>query len=129
MLEDENYKEDIMMSFNPVVIDEHTMNFMKKASENAVKRLEVEHGVQCADWKGIPTIGIVWLEEVFRELGNEARNSGGEAKVNIHQIMSIGVNLRMEEDAEKDGNLTISIAAGPIPKQLIKNDALTEAEE
>ena len=51
MLEDENYKEDIMMSFNPVVIDEHTMNFMKKASENAVKRLEVEHGVQCADWK------------------------------------------------------------------------------
>jgi len=118
-----------MMSFNPVVIDEQTMDFMKRASENAVKRLEVEHGVQCADWKGVPTIGIIWLEEVFRELGAVARSNGGEAKVNIHQILTIGVNLRMEEDAEKDGNLTLSIAAGPIPKQLIKNDALTEAEE
>ena len=118
-----------MMSFNPVVIDESTAKFMEVASENAIKRLKVEHGVQCADWRGVPTIGIVWLEEVFRELGNLARNNGGEANVKIHQIMSIGVNLREEEDAEKDGNLTISIAAGPIPKQLVKNDAMTEAEK
>ena len=43
--------------------------------------------------------------------------------------MTIGVDMRTEDDAEKEGNLTVSMQAGPLMKQLIKNDALTEADE
>jgi len=117
------------MAFNPIVIDEKTAKFMERVSKNAIDRLNRECGIVCSEWKGIPTIGIIWLEEIFRELGNEARKNGDVAKVNIHQVLSIGVDLRVEEDAEKDGNFTVSISAGPIPKQLIKNDAITEADE
>ena len=117
------------MSFNPIVIDEKSSKFIQSASEAAIQRLKVEHGVECADWKGIPTISIIFFEEVFRELGNQARNNGGEAKISIHQLMTIGVDLREEEDAEKNGNRNISVVLGPIPKQLVKNDALTEADE
>jgi len=117
------------MSFNPVTIDQQSTDFIKRVCENASKRLEIENGVECADWKGIHTIAIRYLEEVARELGVEARKNGGEAKINLHQVMTIGVDMRTEDDAEKEGNLTVSMQAGPLMKQLIKNDALTEADE
>ena len=117
------------MSFNPIVIDEKSSKFIQTASEAAIQRLKVEHGVECADWKGIPTISIIFFEEIFRELGNQARNNGGEAKIVLPQLMTIGVDLREQEDAEKQGNCTVNISVAPLPKQLIKNDALTEADE
>ena len=117
------------MSFNPIAISEDTSDFVKTVSENADKRLRVENGIFCADWKGIHTIAIKYLEEVARELGVRARKNNGEYKVDLHQVITVGVDNREEEDAEKSGNLAVFIAAGPKMKQAIKDDALTEAYE
>ena len=115
------------MSFNPLAIEESASKVIEKACENAIIRLSSENGVECADWKGIHTIAMIYLEEISRQLGVEARNNGGEAKLNLHQILTLGVNMREEEDAEKEGNMTVVLAAGPIMKQMIKNDAVTES--
>ena len=115
--------------YNPIVIDEKTKSFMEAVCENAKIRLKNENDIECEDWKGINTIGIVWFEEIVRELAKQARANSGEANVTIHQDVTFSITNRVEEDAEKDGNLNLAIIPGPKVKQITKNDSFTEADE
>lgn len=115
--------------YNPIVIDEKTKAFMETVCENGKVRLKNENDIECEDWKAINTIGIIWLEEIVRELGNQARANNNEVRVSIHQDITIGLDLRTEEDAEKEGNLNLVFIAGPKLKQLAKNDSLTESDD
>lgn len=122
-------KGEWIIMYNPIVIDEKTKAFMETVCENGKVRLKNENDIECEDWKAINTIGIIWLEEIVRELGNQARANNNEVRVSIHQDITIGLDLRTEEDAEKEGNLNLVFIAGPKLKQLAKNDSLTESDD
>lgn len=116
--------------YKPRMINAESKPILTPACDNAMKRLKSgECGIDVVDPLAIYTIATVFLEEVARELGEAARNNNGEAKVKIHDFMTLGVTRRDSDDAEKDGNLSVVMTAGPNFKLMIKNDGVTEEAE
>ena len=117
------------MAFNPTPVDANSSEDTQKACQNASRRLKLENGVDCKDWKGIHTIFTVALQEYFRVLAEKARTTDGEVSLDIGSLVTFKIVKRVEEDAEKDGNLVPVAEFRSGIKQIVKNDALTEADE
>lgn len=116
-----------MSDYKPRRINEESKAVLNIACKNALDRLaSSDFGIQIHEPLVAYTITTVFLEEVARELGNAARSSGGEAKVDLHGFMTIAVSNRETDEAEKEGNLVPVLTAGPACKLKIKNDQATE---
>lgn len=114
-------------NYQPRNFSKDTAEIMGVICKNTQDRLYSDQfGIDIQEPEVAFTIATVFLEEVFRELALRAQRNGGEAKVELFKLLTIGVDLRESDSAEKDGNYTVFLEAGPAAKTLIKNDSATE---
>jgi hypothetical protein len=117
------------VDYKPIKLDEKSKAVLNRALANASRRLcSDEFGIIITNKLGIHTISIVFLEELFKELGVEADSHGGVAQAKLKEIGTFVVSNRVSEDGEKGGNRVPSFIAGPDAKQSVKNDSSTEED-
>lgn len=119
----------MISTYQPRHFSEETAKILGIICKNSLNRLKSsEFGIDIIEPEVAYTIATVFFEEAFRELANEAHRNGGEARLKIYELMTIGVDLRESDNGEKSGNMNIIMIPGAICKQLIKDDGFTEQQ-
>lgn len=87
-------------------------------AENTKILIHEENNIAISQSVGIPTISYWFMRAVIDYL-NENKTNTGDVEINLLGILSLGISHRDEEDAEKDGNFTPYLEAGPEFKALV----------
>jgi hypothetical protein len=112
--------------FVPIEIRENEKE-IKKISERAQTLLLEQFGIDVTNSEGIPTIAYAFFSSAMAFV-NERKAPGTDYSVNLMQLFEIGINHRVTEDGEKEGNYVPFLVPGQEFKLMVKDDSETEQE-
>ena len=107
-------------------------NFMDKVSENVANVVYAKCKIRLdepARRKIVEEVFKATMEQLIITVTDAANEQGGEARMDIANLISIEISNRESEEGEKDGNRIIAFVPGPQAKLLTKHDGGTEGEE
>ncbi len=115
-------------NYQPRTFSKESADVMSAVCKNTLDRLKAEAGIDIQEPEVAFTVSTVFMEEALRYLAEKAHHNNGEAKVEIYKLMTLGVDLRESDTAEKDGNFTVIMVPGPAAKEIVKDDGSTESK-
>lgn len=107
-------------------------NFMDKVSENVANIVYAKCKIRLdapVRRKITEEMFKATLEQLVCAVADAANEQGGEARMDIANLLTIEITNRESEEGEKDGNRMIALIPGPQVKMLSKGDQFTEGEE
>lgn len=110
--------QDIAMKTDMAYID-------KKASQVLANR----YGIYLSEAWVATTVATIVLQSAIKQLTAKMKTTGKKsASINFNDLIELHVSCKENEEAEKEGNIIITITPGMEAKLLIKSDEMTETE-
>lgn len=107
-----------------IEIRENTVE-ITKAAEAACEILCDDYNIAINHAQGIPTIAYAFIKEAI-EYMSEQKKDGEDTRLNLFDLITLGINFTDTEEDEKLNNFEPTVMAGPELNKLIEAASETE---
>lgn len=90
-------------------------------AERAMKVLDANHGIDLKHPEVALSVTYTFLKNMIKDMA-ESKMEGSGVQINFCNLFDMGISLRVNDDAEKEGNYTPFFEISEQTKKLVKND-------